>query len=164
MLRFSWLAGGWWLERAWVAVLAIWWMKPAYDRVVLHVLSRHRRWHDRLLFAGIGLGVLLSLLPLLVLGTSHEPARRLALGLLERDVFALVPFAWGARAAVHGARGELGPFDDPRTWKPYEASEASLWRRQFDDDQAARLLASAIRLEPFVIRHRDAPSAPAGNG
>jgi len=34
------LGAGWWLERAWVAALAIWWMKPAYDRVVLHVLSR----------------------------------------------------------------------------------------------------------------------------
>ena len=31
---------GWWLERAWVALLVIWWLKPAYDRVVLHVLSR----------------------------------------------------------------------------------------------------------------------------
>jgi hypothetical protein len=34
------IATGWWFERAWVALLAIWWMKPAYDRVVLHVLSR----------------------------------------------------------------------------------------------------------------------------
>ena len=34
------LAAGWWLERAWVALLIIWWLKPAYDRVVLHVLSR----------------------------------------------------------------------------------------------------------------------------
>jgi hypothetical protein len=34
------LAAGWWFERAWVALLAIWWMKPAYDRVGLHVLSR----------------------------------------------------------------------------------------------------------------------------
>ena len=34
------IAAGWWFERAWVALLAIWWMKPAYDRVVLHVLSR----------------------------------------------------------------------------------------------------------------------------
>ena len=33
-------AAGWWIERPWVALLAIWWMKPAYDRVVLHVLSR----------------------------------------------------------------------------------------------------------------------------
>jgi hypothetical protein len=34
------MAGGWWLERAWAALVVIWWMKPAYDRVVLHVLSR----------------------------------------------------------------------------------------------------------------------------
>ena len=34
------IGGAWWLERAWLALVAIWWMKPAYDRVVLHVLSR----------------------------------------------------------------------------------------------------------------------------
>lgn len=34
------IATGWWVERAWVALLIIWWLKPAYDRVVLHVLSR----------------------------------------------------------------------------------------------------------------------------
>jgi hypothetical protein len=34
------LVAGWWFERAWVALLLIWWLKPAYDRVVLHVLSR----------------------------------------------------------------------------------------------------------------------------
>jgi hypothetical protein len=34
------LGGAWWLERAWFALVVIWWMKPAYDRVVLHVLSR----------------------------------------------------------------------------------------------------------------------------
>jgi hypothetical protein len=31
---------GWYLGRAWVALLIIWWLKPVYDRVVLHVLSR----------------------------------------------------------------------------------------------------------------------------
>src|ERR1041384_2799128 len=31
---------GWWLERPWVAIVLVWWMKPLYDRVVLHVLSR----------------------------------------------------------------------------------------------------------------------------
>ena len=30
----------WYLERPWVAILLVWWMKPLYDRVVLHVLSR----------------------------------------------------------------------------------------------------------------------------
>jgi hypothetical protein len=36
------LAGlaAWWLQRPWVAVVAVWWMKPVFDRVVLHVLSR----------------------------------------------------------------------------------------------------------------------------
>jgi len=30
----------WWLARPWLAVVLFWWMKPLYDRVVLHVLSR----------------------------------------------------------------------------------------------------------------------------
>lgn len=34
------LAIAWTLERAWVALILVWWLKPAYDRVVLHVLSR----------------------------------------------------------------------------------------------------------------------------
>ena len=34
------LAGAWALGRPWVAILLIWWLKPLYDRVVLHVLSR----------------------------------------------------------------------------------------------------------------------------
>jgi ABC-2 type transport system permease protein len=76
----------------------------------LHALARNRRWHDRALFAGIGLGVLLSLLPILLLSRGGSFARRLVLVLLERDVFALVPFSWGARAAVHAGRGEALPF------------------------------------------------------
>jgi len=31
---------GWYFERAWIALLITWWLKPVYDRVVLHVLSR----------------------------------------------------------------------------------------------------------------------------
>ncbi len=34
------LLAGWLLERPWVAILLIWYFKPVYDRVVLHVLSR----------------------------------------------------------------------------------------------------------------------------
>ena len=34
------LLAGWLLERPWVAIMLIWWLKPVYDRVVLHVLSR----------------------------------------------------------------------------------------------------------------------------
>jgi ABC-2 type transport system permease protein len=78
--------------------------------IALHALSRNRRAHDRLLFAGIGLGVLLSLLPVLVLSRGGGSARRLLLAVLERDVFVLSPFAWSARAAVHAGRGELWAF------------------------------------------------------
>jgi ABC-2 type transport system permease protein len=75
----------------------------------LHALSRHRRWSDRALFLGILLGLGLSLVPLLYLG-GGATARRFVLSLLKHDVFAFVPFAWGARAAVHGARGDPGGF------------------------------------------------------
>jgi ABC-2 type transport system permease protein len=78
--------------------------------MALHAISRNRRWHDRALFAGIGLGVAFSLLPILLLSRGGSQARRLGLILLERDVFALAPFAWGARAAVHAGRGEALPF------------------------------------------------------
>jgi ABC-2 type transport system permease protein len=75
--------------------------------LALHALSRNRRWHDRALFLGLTLGVGLSLLPLVLIGGGAPALRRLALALLERDVFGLVPFSWGARAAVHAGRGEI---------------------------------------------------------
>ncbi len=78
--------------------------------LAFHALSRRRRWHDRALLAGIGLSVTLSLLPFLLLSGAGGWARRLAWQLLERDVFALVPFAWGVRAAVFAGRGEALPF------------------------------------------------------
>jgi hypothetical protein len=31
---------GWWLDVTWLALLAMWWLKPAFDRIVLFVLSR----------------------------------------------------------------------------------------------------------------------------
>jgi len=74
--------------------------------IALHALSRNRRIHDRVVFVGIGLGVLLSLFPILMLSRGGSAARRLVVPLLERDVFLLSPFAWGARAAVHAGRGE----------------------------------------------------------
>jgi ABC-2 type transport system permease protein len=78
--------------------------------IALHAVSRNRRWHDRALFAGIGLGVAVSLLPILLLSRGGSQARRIVLLLLERDVFALVPFSWGARAAVYAGRGEALAF------------------------------------------------------
>ena len=78
--------------------------------LVLHALSRNRRLHDRALFAGIVLGVLLSFAPLLLLSGGGVSLGRLARPLLARDVFVLSPFAWGVRAAVHAGRGEEAAF------------------------------------------------------
>ena len=34
------VGAAWILARPWVALVAVWWLKPVYDRIVLHVLSR----------------------------------------------------------------------------------------------------------------------------
>ena len=74
--------------------------------LVLHALSRNRRFHDRALVLGIGLGFLMSLLPFLFLygGRSFREAAK---AILARDVFALSPWAWPVRGAVHASRGEI---------------------------------------------------------
>ena len=77
--------------------------------LLLHALSRNRRWHDRAVFLGIGLGVCLSLLPVLMLSRGGSAARLALAALLRHDVFVLSPFAWSARAAVHAGRGEWLP-------------------------------------------------------
>jgi hypothetical protein len=71
-------------------------------------VARSRRLQDAALVAGLGLGLLLSLAPLLLLLLGGGLLRPLAGPLLESDLFALSPFAWGVRAAVHAARGEAG--------------------------------------------------------
>lgn len=79
--------------------------------LVLHALTRNRRLHDAALFLALGLGFALSLLPMLVLAGGLRPVTHgLSRAALRGDVFALSPFAWGARAAVHGGRGDLVPF------------------------------------------------------
>lgn len=78
--------------------------------VALHALSRDRRLHDRVLFAGLALGLLLSFLPLVLMSGAGVVLGRVAGELLSRDVFALSPYAWGVRAAVHAGRGEADAF------------------------------------------------------
>jgi ABC-2 type transport system permease protein len=78
--------------------------------VALHALSRDRRLHDRVLFAGLALGLLLSFLPLVLMSGAGAALGRVAGELLSRDVFALSPYAWGVRAAVHAGRGEADAF------------------------------------------------------
>jgi ABC-2 type transport system permease protein len=62
------------------------------------------------LFVGLGIGFVLSLLPLLLLSGAGGPVRALLRVLLRSELLALSPFAWGVRAAVAGGRGELAPF------------------------------------------------------
>lgn len=69
-------------------------------------VARSRRLQDAVLIAGLALGLLLSFAPLLLLMLGGGLLGPLAGPLLERDLFALSPFAWGVRAAVHASRGE----------------------------------------------------------
>ena len=78
--------------------------------LALHAVSRRRRWHDRAQLAGIGLVMAFTFLPMLLLTAGAPAARHLVHALLEADAFVLVPFSWGARAAVHAARGEAAAF------------------------------------------------------
>lgn len=78
--------------------------------LVFLALARNRRAQDRLLFLSLGLGFLLSLLPVFFMAGGGRAARGVLRFVVERDVFAFSPFAWGARAAVHAGRGELGAF------------------------------------------------------
>jgi len=73
-----------------------------------HALARNRRLHDRALFLGLGLGFVVSLLPMLFL-FGGRTFRAVLQGILTADVFVLSPWAWPVRAAVHASRGELLP-------------------------------------------------------
>ena len=73
-------------------------------------LARNRRAQDRALFLGLGFGFLLSLLPIFLMTGGAWALRGVARWVLERDLFALSPFAWGARAAVYAGRAEALPF------------------------------------------------------
>ena len=85
----------------------------ALDQVaslVLHGLFRSRRARDIGLFVGLALGFVLTMLPLVFLATGLPRLAALRRLLLEQDLFALSPFAWGVRAAVFAGRGEPGAY------------------------------------------------------
>ena len=71
-------AAGWSLERPWVALLLIWWLKPLNDRVVLHVLSRAvfgERQGTRQVLAQAGQWLRTGLVPYLLLRWWPDMAR-----------------------------------------------------------------------------------------
>jgi ABC-2 type transport system permease protein len=78
--------------------------------LLLMGLARSRRFQDVSLFLGIGLGFVLSIAPLALLSAGPRPLRLLKRLLLDHDLFALSPFAWGVRAAVHAGHGDVRAF------------------------------------------------------
>jgi ABC-2 type transport system permease protein len=76
--------------------------------LLLHAVARNRRLHDRLLFVGLGIGFLISLLPILLLTGGAGSFGVLLSWVVDHDLFVLSPFAWGIRAAAHAGRGETG--------------------------------------------------------
>ena len=78
--------------------------------LVLHGLSRRRRFRDLALFIGLGFGFAVSLGPILLLSAGPSALRGLGRAMVATPLLALSPFAWGIRAAVHAGRGEWLPF------------------------------------------------------
>jgi ABC-2 type transport system permease protein len=78
--------------------------------LLLHRIARNRRLHDLSLFVGLALGFAISLVPLLLMGGDGQAIPALARIVLGSDAFAVSPFGWGLRAAVHAGRGEVAPF------------------------------------------------------
>jgi ABC-2 type transport system permease protein len=78
--------------------------------LVMHGLFRNRRARDVGLFVGLALGFVLSMMPLVFFATGLPRLGALRRMLLERDLFALSPFAWGVRAAVFAGRGDAAGF------------------------------------------------------
>jgi hypothetical protein len=72
--------------------------------------ARNRRLQDLATFLGIGVAFVIGLLPLLFLWAGAGPLAAMARLLRGTDLFALSPFAWGVRGAVHAGRGDLGGF------------------------------------------------------
>ena len=72
--------------------------------------ARNRRLQDLATFFGIGVAFVIGLLPLLLLWAGAGPLAAIARARRATDLFALSPFAWGVRGAVHAGRGDLGGF------------------------------------------------------
>ena len=78
--------------------------------LLLHGLSRRRRFRDLALFLGLGFGFALSLGPVLLLSAGPQALRALLRAAVATPLLAVSPFAWPVRAAVHAGRGEWLPF------------------------------------------------------
>ena len=78
--------------------------------LMLHGAARNRRLQDLATFLGIAMAFLIGLLPIILLWGGARPLAAAARMVRATDLFAVSPFAWGVRAAVHAGRGDLGGF------------------------------------------------------
>jgi len=78
--------------------------------LVLHGLSRRRRFQDVAVFLVIALGFVMSVIPALFFSGGARFLGGFVRGLVASGIVALSPFAWGLRAAVHAGRGDLLAF------------------------------------------------------
>ncbi|PYQ09133.1 MAG: hypothetical protein DMF83_04445 [Acidobacteria bacterium] len=78
--------------------------------LVLHGLTRRRRYQDLAVFLVIGLGFLMSMAPIVFFSGGARFLGGALRGLVSSDLVAFSPFAWGVRAAVHAGRGEALAF------------------------------------------------------
>jgi hypothetical protein len=78
--------------------------------LLLHGAARNRRLQDLATFVGIGMAFVIGLLPLIVLWGGARPLAAAARLVRATDAFAVSPFAWGVRAAVHAGQGDVAGF------------------------------------------------------
>lgn len=70
-------------------------------------LARDRRLQDLALFVGLGVGFLLSLMPLLLVAGGGSSLRVVLRSLLRSSVLSASPFAFGVRAGIGAGRGDV---------------------------------------------------------
>ena len=79
--------------------------------LLLHGLSRSRRFQDLAVLLMLAVGFVLSVAPVLFwLSDAGLPAARFFRWLVAVDAFEISPFAWGVRAAVHAGHGQPAGF------------------------------------------------------
>jgi hypothetical protein len=78
--------------------------------LLMHGISRRRRFQDVAVLLLAVLGFSMSVVPMLLFSGGGRAVVALLRGLVAHDVALLSPFGWGLRAAVHAGRGEVALF------------------------------------------------------
>jgi ABC-2 type transport system permease protein len=78
--------------------------------LVLHGLTRRRRFQDLAVFLVIALGFLMSMAPIVIFSGGARLLGHVVRGIVVSKLVAFSPFAWGIRAAVYAGRGDVLAF------------------------------------------------------